>query len=146
LALRVAGRLLESEMALHWDGVQELLTELSETTRLLSERPPEDRYDEGTGTTPTVSLLLRRSTDRLDAETQRRFSSLGSFAAKPATFDLDAMHHQFRSSSVKQSRDTIRKLVDRGLLEPSQSRARFQMHAILMLHARSLADRTYSKA
>lgn len=140
LALRVAGRLLESEMALPWDGIRELLTELSETNRLLSERPPEDRYDESTGTTPTVSLLLRRSTDRLDPETRRRFSSLGSFAAKPATFDLDAMHHQFRSSSIKQSRDTVRKLVDRGLLEPSQSRARFQMHALLMMHARSLAD------
>ena len=144
LALRVAGRLVEEEIRLRWGGVQDLLAELTETTRLLSEVAPEDRYDSRTGTFPTVSLLLQRSTERLHPETRRRFSSLGSFAAKPATFDLDAMHHQWRSADVKQSRETVRELVNRGLLEPSPDEARFQMHALLVLHARSLADRASS--
>jgi DNA-binding winged helix-turn-helix (wHTH) protein len=144
LALRVAGRLVEEEIRLRWDGVHDLLAELTETTRLLSEVAPEDRYDARTGTFPTVSLLLQRSTERLDAETRRRFSRLGSFAAKPATFDLDAMHYQWQSVDVEQSKVTVRNLVDRGLLEPSPDDARFQMHALLVLHARSLADRVSS--
>jgi DNA-binding winged helix-turn-helix (wHTH) protein len=147
LALRVAGGLLEEETRLRWSGVQDLLAELTETTRLLSEVAPEDRYDSRTGTFPTVSLLLQRSTERLDAETRGRFTSLGSFAAKPATFDLDAMHHQWGSADVKESKETVRKLVNRGLLEPSPSpdEARFQMHALLVLHARSLADQASSE-
>ena len=58
----MAGRLVEEEIRLRWGGVQDLLAELTETTRLLSEVAPEDRYDFTHGTFPTVSLLLQRST------------------------------------------------------------------------------------
>jgi DNA-binding winged helix-turn-helix (wHTH) protein len=140
LALRVAGRLLEEEIRIGWGNVQDLLAELSATTRLLAARAPEDRYDPRTGTFPTVSLLLKRSTDRLDDQTRRRFADLGSFRAKPATFDLDAIHYLWRSTDVQESKETARTLVNRGLLEPIQAKARFQMHALLVLHARSLPE------
>ena len=139
LAIRVAGGLVEEETRLNWSGVRSLLAELTETTRLLSETAPEDRYDPRTGTFPTVSLLLQRSTEHLDDQARRRFARLGSFAAKPATFDLDAMRHQWGRVAIAEAKETVRKLVDRGLLEPTSDEARFQMHALLVLHARSIA-------
>jgi hypothetical protein len=33
---------------------------------------------------------------------------------------------------------TVRELVSRGLLEPAAGRERFQLHALLALHARSM--------
>jgi DNA-binding winged helix-turn-helix (wHTH) protein len=137
LALRVAGRLLNAEARLGWDSVKELLAELSASSRLLSEVAPEDRYDPRTDTTPTVSLLLRRSTDRLDTETRNRFAYLSSFAAKPATFALDAMLDVWRATDLKDAKKTARILINRGLLEPIGT-GRFQMHALLVLHARSI--------
>ena len=85
-------------------------------------------------TTPTIAALLRRSTDLLDEETRRRFAYLGLFVPKPATFDLDAMAAAWDVSDPK---PVTRILVDRGLLEPV-SGGRFQMHALLVLHAQSI--------
>lgn len=70
----------------------------------------------------------------LDPYTRDCFAYLGVFASKPATFDLDAM------SSVWQTEDprpVVRELADHGLLEPAGD-GRFQMHALLVQHARSL--------
>jgi hypothetical protein len=134
LALRVAGRLLESEAALPW-GIDTLLRELAEGSRLLRERAPDDRYEPLTETIPTLSTLLKRSTDRLDPETRDSFAYLGAFAPKPATFDLDAMRAQWK---VEDPRPTAMKLIDRGLLEPIKEVGRFQMHALLVMHAKSL--------
>jgi hypothetical protein len=133
LAIRVAGRLLELELERGID-IQPLLLELR-NSRILDERAPSDRFDPATGTTPTVEVLLRRSTDYLDVETHVRFAKLGSFAAKPATFEAGAMAFVWR---VKDPLPTIRKLVDHGLLEAQVSRGRFQIHFVLMLHARRL--------
>jgi hypothetical protein len=55
---------------------------------------------------------------------------------KPATFALDALAVAW---DVHDPRVAVRQLVDRGLLEPI-SGGRFQMHALLVLHARSLLD------
>jgi hypothetical protein len=81
--------------------------------------------------------LLERSTDRLDAQTRNRFAYLGAFAPKPATFDLNAMHFVWRATDIEDAKETARKLADRGLLEPIGA-GRFQMHALLVLHARSI--------
>jgi hypothetical protein len=137
LALRVAGRLLDAEVRFGWSSIQGLLAELSASSKLLSAIAPEDRYDPRTCTTPTVSLLLERSTDRLDAQTRNRFAYLGAFAPKPATFDLNAMHFVWRATDIEDAKETARKLADRGLLEPIGA-GRFQMHALLVLHARSI--------
>lgn len=134
LAIQVAGRLLEAEMAYGW-GIIELLEEINEGAKLLDTEAPPDRADLETQTIPTVAALLMKSTDRLSEEMRERFAFLGAFAPKPATFDVDAMAAVWETEDP---RPTIRALVDRGLLE--QVDQRFQMHSLLVMHARSLLE------
>jgi DNA-binding SARP family transcriptional activator len=133
LALQVAGRLLDTEMQLGW-GVDDLLRELREGASLLEAQAPGDMVGPWRDTTPTIASLLKRSTDSLDDNTRQRFADLGLFVPKPATFDLRAMAVAWETDDPK---PTARILVNRGLLEPL-SGGRFQMHALLVLHARSL--------
>jgi hypothetical protein len=135
LAIQVAGRLLHSEGRLGW-GVSDLLAALHQGARLLSAQAPGDMVGADHDTTPTVAALLRRSTDSLDDLTRQRFALLGLFVPKPATFDLQAMAAVW---DVTEPKPTARTLVNRGLLEPV-SGGRFQMHALLVLHARSLLE------
>jgi tetratricopeptide (TPR) repeat protein len=135
LAIHVAGRLLHSEARLGW-GVRELLLEIRMGAALLGANIPSDMFDASADTTPTVAALLKRSTDGLDAETRRCFAYLGLFVPKPATFDLDAMAVAW---NVADPRPRARILVSRGLLEPVGG-GRFQMHSLLVLHARSLLE------
>jgi nucleoside phosphorylase len=132
LALHVAGRLLNAESQMGW-GVADLLTDLREGAGLIEAKAPADMMDYETETMPTVAALLKKSTDRLDNSTRDCFAFLGPFAPKPATFDLDAMKAVWM---VDDPRPTARTLVERGLLEPVGSR--FQMHALLVAHAKSL--------
>jgi hypothetical protein len=134
LAIRVAGRLVAARAPLGW-GIKDLVAELTAGEGLLRQVAPEDRYDPVTKTIPTISLLLQKSTDRLDQETRKRFAYLGPFAPKPATFDLEDMQAVWE---VDDARPTARQLADRGLLEPIIGTGRFQMHALLVMHARSL--------
>jgi len=133
LAIQVAGRLLHNEMSMGWD-ISDLLREMREEAILLEANAPADRTDLASETSPTVAALLKRSTDLLDEATRERFALLGVFAPKPATFDQNAMKAVWLSDDV---RPTIRKLVDRGLLEPVGS-GRFQMHALLVKLAKSM--------
>lgn len=132
LALHVAGRMLNAEAAMGW-GVTELLNDLREGARLIEAKAPADMMDYESETIPTVAALLKKSTDRLDEQTRDCFAYLGPFAPKPATFDLNAMKAVWM---VEDPRQIARTLVERGLLEPVGSR--FQMHALLVAHARSL--------
>ena len=133
LALQVAGRLLAEEVALGW-GVGNLLDELIEGTRLMAEKAPSDRTNVATQTTPTIAVLLKKSTDRLSPLTRKHFALLGAFVSKPATFDLAATNALLQ---LADSRPTLRTLVRRGLLEPTEG-GRFQMHSLLTVHAREL--------
>ena len=133
LALQVAGRLLRAEMAMGWD-IKDLIQELRDGTRLLNAQAPADRIDLANETTPTIAVLLQRSTDRLDEKSRERFALLGVFAPKPATFDQTAIAAVWMEQDP---RTTIRLLVDRGLLEPAGS-GRFQMHALLVMLAKSM--------
>ena len=133
LGIQVAGRLLDSEMQFGW-GVKDLLIDLHEGVRLLQAQVPGDMVGWRPETPPTIAVLLQRSTDALDDLTRQRFADLGLFVPKPATFDLDAMAALW---DVTDPKPTARILLNRGLLEPL-SGGRFQMHALLMLHARSL--------
>ena len=135
LAIQVAGRLLQNEANLGW-GVGELLAELREGATLLAAQAPSDMTGTGQDTTPTIAALLKRSTDALDPETRVRFAYLGMFAPKPATFSLQVMAVAW---GIDDPRPTVRTLVNRGLLEPV-SGGRFQLHALLTLHARSLLE------
>jgi|GEM_PF-1287028 len=133
LALQVAGHLLDSEASMDW-GVEDLLAELRDGTKLMETEAPADRADLAKETIPTVAVLFQKSTDRLDARTRDCFAYLGAFAPKPATFDLEAAKAVWEVANPK---PIMRKLVDRGLLEPVGS-GRFQMHALLVMHACSL--------
>jgi hypothetical protein len=135
LAIRVAGRALEAEIMIDKAKAVELIGELRSSGAVLEHLAPDDRFDPVTGTTPTIRLLLQRSTDRLDAVTRRHFMFLGGFASKPATFDLIAMKAVWK---VVDPLPSVRKLIDCGLLEPIPSVGRFWMHQLLVMHARSL--------
>src|SRR5690606_3198216 len=69
LALQVAGRLLWAEHAMGW-GVEDLLVELREGTRLLDTRIPADLTELVHETSPTILIRLRRSKNRLNPDTR----------------------------------------------------------------------------
>ena len=135
LALQVAGRLLAAEAHLGL-GVSSLLTDLREGSRLLSAQAPADRADLVTAATPTVAALLAQSTNRLPAALREQFAYLGAFVEKPATFDIEAIATVW---DVPDPLPAVRTLVGRGLLEPTGD-GRFQMHALLAMHAQALLD------
>lgn len=134
LALQVAGHMLNIEMSYGF-SVIDLLAELREGAKLLEAQAPADRTDLANETTPTVAVLLKRSTDRLDDVARDCFAYLGAFAPKPATFAHAAMKAVWQVADPK---FVIRTLVDRGLLEFLPSIERYQMHALLVAHAKSL--------
>jgi len=133
LALRVAGSLLRTEAKLGW-GVADLLKDIRKGARIIDEKAPTNMSNGETR--PSVSALLRNSTDRLDDVTRECFAFLGAFAPKPATFDLAAMKAVWQ---VKDPRQIVRTLVGHGLLEPAGD-GRFKMHALLVAHAESLCS------
>jgi hypothetical protein len=134
LALQVAGRLLNVEASYGFD-VTQLIEELQEGATLIEAEAPADRADLANETTPTIAVLLQKSTDHLDALTRDCFALLGPFAPKPATFDLESMMVVWQ---VDDPRPIVRTLVDRGLLEFIPEIGRYQMHALLVMHAKSL--------
>jgi len=131
LAIQVAGRLLSIESQAGW-GIDELLAELRDGTKLLASQPPVDvAYPQSS---PTITALLRKSTDLLTPPMRTRFIYLGMFAPKPATYDLHALAVAWGEHDPRPS---VRVFIERGLIEPAKS-GRFQMHALLAMHARSL--------
>jgi hypothetical protein len=132
LALHVAAGVLRSEENMGW-GVADLIEKIRTGTELINRMAPKNRIDKD-GTIPSVKALLQRSTDVLDEHTRDYFICLGAFPAKPATFDLFALAAVWQ---VDDPKPIVRQLVGHGLLEPD-GRGRFQMHRILVDHARSL--------
>ena len=138
LALQVVGRLLREEHLLGW-GARELLRDLRQGTRLLSESAPVDRQSVDADDVPlTVVALLELSTNSLGDEMRQRFALLGVFAPKPAVFELEAMEAVWE---VQDARPTVRRLVERGLLDVVPG-GEFQMHALLVQHARQMFEDT----
>lgn len=134
LALQVAGRLLQAEVSLGF-GIGELIAELRGGAKLLEAEAPPDRADLVNQTTPSIAALLQKSTDLLDERTRDCYAYLGVFAPKPATFDLEAMAFVWQMDDPK---PVVRTLVNRGLLEYVSELERYQMHAILVMQAKSL--------
>src|SRR5690606_11482561 len=104
--------------------------------KLLAESAPAGMADVIRQTTPTVAALLAKSSSLLDPQTLERFALLAAFAPKPATFSLDDLASVWDTTDAA---ETARTLVSRGLLEPA-SNGRFQMHALLVAHARTLCE------
>ena len=140
LSLQVAGRLLNAEYARGF-SVTDLLAELKEGVKILRAEPPPNRpgisYAEKAML--TVTVLLEKTTERLKPETRELFARLGPFAPKPATFELDDLRFCWE---VENPKDTVRELIDRGLLEPVEIEGLplYQMHALLVAHANDLLD------
>jgi hypothetical protein len=132
LALHVAAGLLRSEANLGW-GVTDLIERIRKGTELIDKQAPKDRIEKD-GVIPSVKALLQRSTDVLDEPIRNCFIYLGPFAPKPASFDLSALRAVWQ---VEDPKPVVRQLVEHGLLEPAGN-GRFQMHRILVDHARSL--------
>lgn len=133
LALHVAAGRLKAEAELGLD-VKDLILGIREGAELVKAAAPLDRSENGV--TPTLDALLHRSTDGLDEQTRECFAFLGAFAPKPATFDLEAMAAVW---GVEDPRPIVRTLANQGLIE-SLGHGRFQMHALLVKHARSLLN------
>jgi len=134
LALQVAGRLLQAEFSIGF-GVYELINEIRQGAKLLETEAPPDRADLVSQTTPTIAALLQKSTDLLDEYTRDCYAYLGVFSPKPATFDLEAMAYVWQ---IEDPKPIVRVLVDRGLLEYVPKLGRYQMHALLVMQAKSL--------
>jgi len=134
LGIQVAGRMLSVEAG-HGFGVKELLSDLRAGKKLLEAQAPADLTDLAKETIPSVAVLLQKSTDRLDPKTRDLYAYLAAFPPKPATFDLRAMKAVWQ---VDDPKPAVRILVDRGLLELITETGRYYMHALLVLHARSL--------
>ncbi len=134
LALQVAGRLLNTEAGYGF-GVTELMSKLRGGAKLLESAAPADRTDLVTETTPTIATLLEKSLEELDDKTKECYAFLGVFAPKPATFDMDAMKYVWQ---VEDPKPIIKTLVERGLLEFVPELSRYQMHALLVMLAKTL--------
>ena len=133
LALQVAGRLLRLESSMEW-GIEELIEELRRGKAVLEAPAPIDMIDARSGRIPSVEILLERSTARLDEVARKRFWLLGGFAAKPATFDVEALRLVWQ---VDDPRPTLRVFAERGLVEPVGG-GRFQIHMLLAAHAENM--------
>lgn len=131
LALHVAGRLLKAEAKIGF-SIIDLIKDIREGAKLLPEPAPLDRA-EGTKI-PTLQALLKKSTDVLDDRSRDCFAFLGVFAPKPATFDFDAIKAVWE---IDDPRPIVKNLVKYGLLEPVGA-SRFQVHDLLVQHARTL--------
>jgi hypothetical protein len=130
LSLHVAGRLLRREAEMGFDVIKSI-GEIREGA-IIDESAPADRAE--SGSRPSLRTLLERSTDRLEEHERECFAFLGAFAPKPATFDMAAMQAVW---GVPDAKPIVKKLAGLGLLE-SVGNGRFQMHALLVQHARSL--------
>ena len=135
LGIHVAARLLREELRNDWGDeelIKSLIDDIKQGAAVIKAQAPADRIEGGN--IPTVTALLQKSTDILDEQTRECFAYLGAFAPKPATFDLKAMQFVWE---VDDPKPIARKLLDYGLLEPVGG-GRYQMHALLVAHARSL--------
>jgi hypothetical protein len=139
LLILVAGRLLNLGYHRGW-RVSDLFAELcdrpSGSSKLLDSSVPSDRMDLAASETTTVTALLKTSTDHLDERTRKYFARLGSFPA-PATFDLEDMQVTWQLSNPRDAEAIANTLIDHGLVEPLGD-GRFQMHALLVMYAKSL--------
>jgi tetratricopeptide (TPR) repeat protein len=172
LALRVAADLLRVESEAGFD-VSDLLGELTEAARVLDEEVPHDAggdaEDGAEGAVTTVRVLLRKSIERLDRETVKRFARLGVLPPTPLSFDPWTAQEVWRDSAEdndlegeqeeeeSMTRRTLGDLVRRGLVESavvgvdplavklnlrSKGPERFWMHALVAAFALETLEHT----
>jgi hypothetical protein len=144
LAIQVAGRLLRAEERHGW-GAGDLLAELrDDASKVLGAQAPADMREHDQ-VSPTVSALLRKSTDRLEPTVRERFAFLAPFAPRPATFEFEDLMDVWNVTDKAEARRVVDILVDRGLLEPCED-GEYQVHQLLVQHARSLKPKRGRRA
>ncbi|MGZ5442074.1 MAG: NB-ARC domain-containing protein [Thermoanaerobaculia bacterium] len=136
LAIQVAGRMLAADSRSGFD-VAALLESLRSGVVLLDAEAPADMAMMQ-ATTPTVAVLLEKSTEHLDPATLERFAVLGVMTGKETAFDLAALKTMWNTDEPE---PTVRTLVDRGLLEFDRESSRYRVHSLLLLHAQELLRR-----
>jgi hypothetical protein len=133
LSIHVAGKLIRKEVKIG-SSLELVLKEIKEGKSLLKANAPADREEDGI--IPSVQALLKKSTDVLDENTRYDFSCLSLFKSKPATFDVNALKALWDKDDII---PILREIVGLGLLEIVGD-GRYQMHDILVKHAKSLFD------
>ena len=137
LALQVAGRMLRAEQQ-RGRRIGELLAELrQDIAKLLQAQAPADMGVPG-GVSPTVTALLRKSTDCLEPEIRKCFARLAPFAPRPGVCAIEHLRRVWQSDEAA-TRQIIDVLVDRGLMEVI-GRGEFQIHQVLLHHAKMLYE------
>ena len=137
LALQVAGRLLLATQHRNF-GVEDLLAALPSTTPILGETLPFDTPEltDALDLTPTISALLRKSTDLLGPTFRDYYAVLGELAPKPAVFGLPLLRDLWE---VDDPRSIAGTLLDWGLLEAAGiGKGTYWMHGLLVAHAHTL--------
>lgn len=141
LALQMAGRLLSAEAG-RGLPVVELLNEIRDGIRLFEEEVPAHLAGLVGESSVNLAAVMQRSVSDLSEEHQLRFAYLGAFASKPATFttlQMEQVWSELDHPGAPSPVQTLRILVDRGLLEPIGTGV-YQMHALLARFADSLLD------
>ena len=130
LGIVMAASLLRAELDRGWD-IKELITELTNSSRILTEPLPAEMRDLNTEN-PTLSFLLQKSVNRLSRETQECLAMIRvADLSSPISLDiLEATWH------VDNSKDVIDELLDRGFSE--RSGELFYFNPLLSLFVRSM--------
>jgi hypothetical protein len=132
LTVRVAAGLLASVNRGQSDRrkvrVAQLLEEITNSSRLIREKPPSDVGEK------SVGAVVEKTLDYLTDQARKRFLELGVIEAKPATFDgeLVAALWEIRLESAEA---TLSELENFGLLEHRAEDGRYYMHALLRDYA-----------
>ena len=134
LAIQVAGQLLQSKIALGID-IRTLINKLKKDSALLYAEDSSDYRDLVNETSPTITALFLASINNLDDYTRKCFASLGVFAPKPSTFDINAMAHTWETEDP---RPVINTLMEHGLLEYNPEIDRYQIHPLTAQFAKTL--------
>ncbi len=135
LSLQVAGRILQSEYSRSGDATDVLERLIKNQTSILSEPVPADIRAALGEKANSVTALLKLSTDLLTPEDREYFASLAAFAPKPAIFN----ESHLKGVWGVEPHEVLRALQDKGLVE-GLGEGRFQVHSLLVAHAKTLCD------
>ncbi|MPL97678.1 hypothetical protein SDC9_43870 [bioreactor metagenome] len=141
LALQIAGRMLRHEIKTGPD-ILEFIKEINQKSAELEKADPDDRSELIQFTSPTIAAMLEKCVELLNVRTRKGFTFLGSFAAKPYSFDANGLKIAWRTDNPG---PTIRALVDHGLVESQPDGNRYQMHLLLALLANNLLSEYEAK-
>lgn len=151
LAIQLVGKILRKERE---RDVGTLIDEIMDQGRIIQADPPPSMVQLLSQTNPSIASLIKKSIDFLNPDLQERFFSLGSFAAMPAVFKLEAVFDAWRTMDemkeavgypangllIKTEEDAKRVLsaLEGMGIVMALSQDLYQVHALIAAYARSL--------